>query len=84
MSEERTISSVYFGRSGCACGCRGNHSEVTINNPQKRLVNLALTKINMVAALPKKQRKRFGYNLIVDVDFTAVEDSGRITSVYYK
>lgn len=27
--ESRTVSAVYSGRHGCACGCRGNHSSTS-------------------------------------------------------
>lgn len=59
------VKSVYSGRHGCACGCRGNHSET------QRSIKLIVGKINALitsGSTPDISITSFGPHIAVDTE----------------
>jgi len=66
------VAKVYSGRPGCACGCRGKHSETP------RSITLIVNKLNAFIAA--------GLNVIDDLQFGNVsfQTDSRLYIVYLK
>lgn len=65
---ERTVSAVYSGRQGCACGCRGNHSSTS------RSIKIVLSKMRDAA--------KDGFPVAVLNDYVSVDTDNRVYIAY--
>lgn len=83
-----TVVSVYSGKHGCACGCRGKHTYATKFAQEESLrrgyavtvsdktVNLIVGKMNALLA--------DGYPQMADASFVSVETKTRLYIAYLK
>ena len=65
---DRTVSAVYSGRHGCACGCRGNHSSTS------RSIKIVLNKMREAA--------KEGYPVAVLNEYISVDTPTRVYIAY--
>jgi hypothetical protein len=85
------VSSVYSGRHGCCCGCRGKHTyasahrqwasenrgyKVEANEVNDRTVKMIVKKIELAAGN--------GYDVVVQNGLVSVDTDGRTYIAYFK
>ena len=66
--ENRTVSAVYSGRRGCACGCRGNHSSTS------RSIKTVVNKMREAA--------KSGFPVVVTANYVTIDTDTRVYIAY--